>query len=59
MLPPKLNPEETTVEKAADLISQCFTLKRYEGAPAITQMVGGLWDRFQTRSFSTPVKPVT
>ncbi|XP_059028626.1 spermatogenesis-associated protein 48 [Mustela lutreola] len=59
MLPPKLDPEETTVEKAADLISQCFTLKRYEGTPAITQVVGGLWDRFQTRSFSTPVKPIT
>ncbi|XP_047551375.1 spermatogenesis-associated protein 48 isoform X2 [Lutra lutra] len=59
MLPPKLDPEETTVEKAADLISQCFTLKRYEGTPAITQVVGGLWDRFQTRSFLTPVKPIT
>ncbi|CAD7687017.1 unnamed protein product [Nyctereutes procyonoides] len=59
MLPPKPDPEETTVEKAADLVSQCFTLKRYEGAPAITQMVGGLWDRFQTRSFLAPVKPVT
>ncbi|XP_077720350.1 protein SPMIP7 isoform X16 [Canis aureus] len=59
MLPPKPDPEETTVEKAPDLVSQCFTLKRYEGALAITQMVGGLWDRFQTRSFLAPVKPVT
>uniref|UniRef100_UPI001A9E28F1 spermatogenesis-associated protein 48 n=1 Tax=Ictidomys tridecemlineatus TaxID=43179 RepID=UPI001A9E28F1 len=59
MLPPKLDPEITTVEKAADLISQCFTLKRYERVPAITQMVGGLWDRFQTRSFLAPVKPVS
>ncbi|KAJ1063272.1 hypothetical protein AB1E18_003531 [Capra hircus] len=58
MLPPKLEPEETTVEKAADPVSHCFTLKRYEGLPAITQMVGGLWDRFQTRSFLAPVKPV-
>ncbi|XP_016053792.1 PREDICTED: uncharacterized protein C7orf72 homolog [Miniopterus natalensis] len=58
MLPPKLDPEETTVEKAADLVSQCFTLKRYESTPALTQMVGGLWDRFQTRSFLAPVKPV-
>ncbi|KAL2777070.1 spermatogenesis-associated protein 48, partial [Daubentonia madagascariensis] len=58
MLPPKLDPEETTLEKAADLISQCFTLNRYERMPAITQMVGGLWDRFQTRSFLAPVKPV-
>ncbi|CAH6998694.1 Spata48 [Phodopus roborovskii] len=59
MLPPKLDPEETTVEKAADLISQCFTLKRYERVPAITQMVGGLWDRFQTRLFSAPTKPIS
>ncbi|XP_053409846.1 spermatogenesis-associated protein 48 [Nycticebus coucang] len=58
MLPPKLDPEETTLEKAADLISQCFTLKRYERKPEITQMVGGLWDRFQTRSFLAPVKPI-
>ncbi|XP_028738805.2 LOW QUALITY PROTEIN: spermatogenesis-associated protein 48 [Peromyscus leucopus] len=58
MIPPKLDPEETTVERAADLISQCFTLKRYERVPAITQMVGGLWDRFQTRLFSAPVKPI-
>ncbi|KAL6085305.1 hypothetical protein STEG23_022227 [Scotinomys teguina] len=58
MIPPKLDPEETTKEKAADLISQCFTLKRHERVPAITQMVGGLWDRFQTRLFSAPVKPI-
>ncbi|XP_037693737.1 spermatogenesis-associated protein 48 [Choloepus didactylus] len=58
MLAPKLDPVETTLEKAADLVSQCFTLKKYERAPAITQMVGGLWDRFQTRSFLAPVKPI-
>ncbi|NP_001388478.1 spermatogenesis-associated protein 48 isoform b [Rattus norvegicus] len=58
ILSPKLDPEETTLEKAADHISQCFTLKRYERLPAITQMVGGLWDRFQTRLFSAPVKPI-
>jgi hypothetical protein len=38
MLPPKLDPEETTVEKAADLISPSFTLKRYKKVPAITQV---------------------
>ncbi|KAM6178291.1 protein SPMIP7 [Rhynchocyon petersi] len=58
MLPPKLDPEESTVEKAADVISQSFTLKRYETLPAVTQMVGGLWDRFQTRSFLAPLKPI-
>ncbi|XP_040602595.1 spermatogenesis-associated protein 48 [Mesocricetus auratus] len=59
MLRPKLDPEETTVEKPTDCISQCFTLKRYERVPAITQIVGGLWDRFQTRLFSAPVKPIS
>ncbi|KFO33030.1 spermatogenesis-associated protein 48 [Fukomys damarensis] len=59
MLPPKLCPEETTVEKAADLVSQSCTLKRYESAPAITQMVGGLWDRFQTRPLLVPSKPIS
>lgn len=38
MLPPKLDPEETTVEKATDPVSHCFILKRYEGSPAITQV---------------------
>lgn len=38
MLPPKVDPEETTMERAADPISQCFTLKRYERLPAITQV---------------------
>ncbi|XP_004630584.1 spermatogenesis-associated protein 48 [Octodon degus] len=59
MLRPRLEPEETTVEKAADLVSQSCTLKRYQSVPAITQMVGGLWDRFQTRSFLAPGKPIT
>ncbi|XP_003503047.2 spermatogenesis-associated protein 48 [Cricetulus griseus] len=59
MLQPKLDPEETTLEKAADNISHCFTLKRYERVPAISQMVGGLWDRFQTRLFSVPAKPIS
>ncbi|XP_075413430.1 protein SPMIP7 [Tenrec ecaudatus] len=58
MLPPKIDPGETTVEKAADLVSQNFTLKRYEGLPAITQTVGGIWDRSQTRSFLAPAKPI-
>ncbi|XP_059512166.1 spermatogenesis-associated protein 48 [Myotis daubentonii] len=58
MLAPRLDPEETTVERAADPVSQCFTQKRYERVPAVTQMVGGLWDRFQTRSFLVPAKPV-
>ena len=38
MLPPKLGPEETTVEKAADPVAQCFTLRRYERVPAVTQV---------------------
>lgn len=43
MLPPKLDPEETTVEKAADPVSQCFTLKRYKRTPAITQVSEHPW----------------
>ncbi|XP_028381100.1 spermatogenesis-associated protein 48 [Phyllostomus discolor] len=58
MLPPRPGPGETTVERASDPVAQCFTLKRYERAPALTQVVGGLWDRFQTRSLSVPGKPV-
>ncbi|XP_012879873.1 PREDICTED: uncharacterized protein C7orf72 homolog [Dipodomys ordii] len=58
ILLPKLEPEETTLEKAPDVVSQCCTLNRYENKPAVTQMIGGLWDRFQTRSFLTPVKPI-
>ncbi|KAM7120545.1 protein SPMIP7 isoform 2-T2 [Molossus nigricans] len=37
MLPPKPDPGETTLERAADLVSQCFTRKRYERTPALTQ----------------------
>lgn len=40
MLPPKRGPEESAVEKAADLVSQRVTLSRYEGVPAITQVRG-------------------
>ncbi|XP_055994393.1 protein SPMIP7 [Sorex fumeus] len=54
ILAPKLDPEETTLEKVADLLSQ----KKYEEVPEITQMVGGLWDRFQTRHFLVPVRPI-
>ncbi|KAM4874386.1 protein SPMIP7 [Thomomys bottae] len=55
----KLEPEETTLEQAADLVSQCFTLKRCETNPIGTQMIGGLWDGFQTRSFLAPQKPIS
>nr|KAF6419456.1 spermatogenesis associated 48 [Rousettus aegyptiacus] len=53
MLPPKREPEADGADPGR------FTPRRYELAPALTQMVGGLWDRFQTRSFLAPVKPVT
>ncbi|XP_027692941.1 spermatogenesis-associated protein 48 [Vombatus ursinus] len=58
MYPPKLDPPLTTFEKKADPVSQCFTLKRYEWVPSISQFVGGLWDRFQTRSFTSPQRPI-
>ncbi|XP_043835772.1 LOW QUALITY PROTEIN: spermatogenesis-associated protein 48 [Dromiciops gliroides] len=56
--PPKIDPPLTTFEKKADQVSPCFTLKRYECTPSISQLVGGLWDRFQTRSFTSPKRPI-
>ncbi|XP_006136438.1 protein SPMIP7 [Pelodiscus sinensis] len=58
MLPPRVPQPESTLEMMADPISQCFTIKRYDPAPEISQVVGGLWDRFQTRSFTSPQKPI-
>ncbi|XP_074842116.1 protein SPMIP7 [Carettochelys insculpta] len=58
ILPPKIPHPESTLEMMADPVSQCFTIKRYEPAPEISQIVGGLWDRFQTRSFTSPQKPI-
>ncbi|XP_067406512.1 protein SPMIP7 [Emydura macquarii macquarii] len=58
ILPPKIPVPDSTVEMMADPISQCFTIKRYDPAPEISQIVGGLWDRFQTRSFTSPQKPI-
>ncbi|XP_072454239.1 protein SPMIP7 [Notamacropus eugenii] len=54
MYPPKLDPPLTTFEKKADPVSQ----KKYEYVPSVSQLVGGLWDRFQTRSFTSPKRPV-
>ncbi|XP_038616525.1 spermatogenesis-associated protein 48 isoform X2 [Tachyglossus aculeatus] len=58
ILLPKLTPPVSTVEKKADPVSQCFTLRRYEQMPEISQIVGGLWDRFQTRRFTSAAKPI-
>lgn len=38
MLRPKPDPGETTLERAADLVSQRFTRRRYERTPALTQV---------------------
>ncbi|KAM9200244.1 protein SPMIP7 [Mergus octosetaceus] len=58
MLPSKIEPPESTVEVMADPVSQCFTKRRYNPEPEISQVIGNLWDRFQTRSFTSPQKPV-
>ncbi|XP_019373923.1 PREDICTED: uncharacterized protein C7orf72 homolog [Gavialis gangeticus] len=58
MLQPKIPPPESTVEKMADPISPCFTIRRYYPVPDISQSIGGLWDRFQTRCFTSPQKPI-
>ncbi|NXU23107.1 SPT48 protein, partial [Thalassarche chlororhynchos] len=57
-LPSKIQPPESTVEVLADPVSQCFTKRRYNPEPEISQVVGGFWDRFQTRSFTSPQRPV-
>ncbi|XP_068940612.1 protein SPMIP7 [Petaurus breviceps papuanus] len=56
--PPKLDPPLTTFEKMADPVAQSSTLKRYEAMPSMSQFVGSLWDRFQTRSFTSPKRPI-
>ncbi|NXQ83958.1 SPT48 protein, partial [Nyctibius grandis] len=58
ILPPKIQPPESTMEVLADPVSQCFTKRRYHPEPEISQVVGGFWDRFQTRSFTSPPRPV-
>ncbi|XP_065686585.1 protein SPMIP7 [Patagioenas fasciata] len=58
MLPSKIQPPESTVEVLADPVSQCFTQKRYNPKPEISQVVGRIWDRFQTRPFPSPQRPV-
>ncbi|XP_066487417.1 protein SPMIP7 [Tiliqua scincoides] len=59
MLPPKAQPPDSTLERKADEVTQSNTLKQYEPVPEISQVVGGLWDRFQKRSFTAPLKPIT
>uniref|UniRef100_A0A8B9S8F3 Spermatogenesis associated 48 n=1 Tax=Apteryx owenii TaxID=8824 RepID=A0A8B9S8F3_APTOW len=58
ILPSKIQPPESTVEVMADPVSQYFTRRRYNPESEISQVVGGLWDRFQTRSFTSPQRPV-
>ncbi|XP_030300526.1 spermatogenesis-associated protein 48 [Calypte anna] len=58
LLPPKIQPPKSTVEELADPVSQCFTKRRYNPEPEISQVVGGFWDRFQRRSFFSPKRPV-
>ncbi|XP_062972344.1 protein SPMIP7 [Elgaria multicarinata webbii] len=58
MLPPKPKAPDSTLERMPDCVSQCFTMKRYDPIPHIGQVVGGLWDRFQKRSFTSPHRPI-
>ncbi|XP_061446408.1 protein SPMIP7 [Rhineura floridana] len=58
ILPPKVKPPDSAAELMADNISHCFTMKQYEPPAEIGQVVGGLWDRFQRRSFTTPHRPI-
>ncbi|CAM9257230.1 unnamed protein product [Bubo scandiacus] len=58
MLPSKIQPPESRVEVLDDPASQCFTRGIYNPEPEISQVVGGFWDRFQTRSFTSQHRPV-
>ncbi|KAM9643125.1 LOW QUALITY PROTEIN: protein SPMIP7 [Morphnus guianensis] len=58
MLASKIQPPESTVEVLADPVSQSFAKRRYNPEPEIRQVVGAFWDRFQTRSFTSPQRPV-
>ncbi|NXF44561.1 SPT48 protein, partial [Oceanites oceanicus] len=58
ILPSKIQLPESTVKVLADPVSQCFTKRRYNPEPEISQVVGVFWDRFQTRSFTSPQRPV-
>ncbi|KAJ7313200.1 hypothetical protein JRQ81_004477 [Phrynocephalus forsythii] len=58
MLAPKVQPPESTLEPKADCVTHCFAMKRYEPKAEISQAVGGLWDRFQRRSFSSTQSPI-
>ncbi|NWH46828.1 SPT48 protein, partial [Fregata magnificens] len=57
-LPSKIQSPESTVELLADPVSQCLTKRRYYPEPEICQVIGGFWDKFQTRSFTFPQRPV-
>ncbi|NXU48897.1 SPT48 protein, partial [Turnix velox] len=58
ILRPKVQPPESTVEVMADPVSQCFTEKRYNLTPEMSQVVGLFWDRCQTRHFTSPQRPI-
>ncbi|XP_021243984.1 uncharacterized protein C7orf72 homolog isoform X2 [Numida meleagris] len=58
ILPSKIQPPESTVEVMADPVSQCFTKRRYNPEPEISQVIGNLWDRFQRRYFTSSQRPV-
>ncbi|NXK16177.1 SPT48 protein, partial [Arenaria interpres] len=58
ILPSKIQPPESTVEVLPDAVSHRFTKRRYNPEPEISQVVGVFWDRFQTRSFPSPERPV-
>ncbi|XP_073405952.1 protein SPMIP7 isoform X2 [Dendrobates tinctorius] len=57
-LPAKVQPPDTTLEKMPDSISHRFSVKRYESQPAVWQVAGEMWDRFQTRMFLGHKKPL-
>ncbi|XP_058242117.1 spermatogenesis-associated protein 48 [Hemibagrus wyckioides] len=53
-LTPPLKPP---LEKMADPVSQCFTLKRYNSRPELWQTIGPHWNRHQIRASYNVKKP--
>ncbi|XP_058039356.1 spermatogenesis-associated protein 48 [Ahaetulla prasina] len=54
MLSPKVRPSHSRLQPMMDI----STSKRYEPVEEISQVVGGLWDRFQKRMFTVPHRPI-
>ncbi|KAK7488332.1 hypothetical protein BaRGS_00020491 [Batillaria attramentaria] len=58
MLPPKTWAPVSTMEEKPDMISQCFTKKKYDPAAQEWQSTGRSWDWFQRRRGYYKTQPI-